>query len=80
MSTATAEAPTRTPEQIEADLRADLLTRHPEGVWNTSETRERFEVVGFCAPFCTAVRKADKVRGSLEFTHYPRFYFGFVPH
>lgn len=47
--------------------------------WTTDELREEFEVIGFMAPFCAVKRKADGVKGSMEFTHSPRFYFNFVP-
>jgi hypothetical protein len=35
-------------------------------------------VLGFQAPFVIARRKADDAVGSLEFTHQPRVYFGWV--
>lgn len=46
--------------------------------YNTSELSELFEVISFSAPFVIVVRKSDGVRGSLEFTHSPRFYFNFI--
>lgn len=46
--------------------------------WTTDELRDAFDVIGFMAPFCVVVRKADGVKGSLEFTHSPRVYFNFV--
>jgi hypothetical protein len=46
-------------------------------VWDTNQLRADFEVLGFSAPFVVARRKADGVRGSLEFQHNPRFYFNF---
>ena len=46
--------------------------------WDHDEVREHFEIIGFMAPFCVAIRKSDGKRGSLEFTHHPRFYFNFV--
>jgi len=46
--------------------------------WNTDQLREQFEVVGFLAPFVAVVRKSDGVKGTLEFTHMPRWYFNFV--
>jgi hypothetical protein len=49
-------------------------------VWDTEELVEEFEVIGFMAPFVVARRKADGVKGSLEFQHDPRFYFGWKPH
>lgn len=32
------------------------------------------------APLVVVRRKADGVKGSLEFQHNPRFYFNFQPH
>ena len=60
----------------EAAARADLEKRYGQ-VWDTAQLREAFDVVGFSAPFVVAVRKSDGKRGTLEFTHSPRFYFGF---
>ena len=48
-------------------------------VWDTDELRRDFEAVGFLAPFIVVRRKCDGVKGSLEFQHAPRFYFGFRP-
>jgi hypothetical protein len=47
--------------------------------WNTEELMAEFEVIGFMAPFVGVRRRSDGVRGSMEFTHYPRWYFNFVP-
>ncbi|HLN28595.1 MAG TPA: hypothetical protein VK395_12705 [Gemmataceae bacterium] len=47
-------------------------------VWDTTQLAENFEVVGFMAPYVVVHRKADGVKGSLEFQHQPRFYFNFV--
>jgi hypothetical protein len=46
--------------------------------WDTDQLREEFEVIGFMAPFVVVRRKADGVKGSMEFVHNPRFYFNFV--
>ena len=46
-------------------------------VWTTNELAEEFEVIGFMAPLVVVRRKADGVKGSLEFQHNPRFYFNF---
>jgi hypothetical protein len=50
-----------------------------EPVWNTDELKADFTVEGFAAPCVVVRRKSDNVRGSLCFTHRPRFYFGWVP-
>ena len=46
-------------------------------VYTTAELQENFEVTGFCAPFCEVTRKSDNIKGSLMFTHMPRFYYSF---
>ncbi len=46
-------------------------------VYDIDEAQEKFEFVGFGAPFVVVVRKSDNVKGSLEFSHNPRFYFDF---
>lgn len=48
-------------------------------VWDTRELAAEFVIVGFMAPYVVVQRKADGVKGSLEFQHMPRFYFGFRP-
>jgi hypothetical protein len=35
-------------------------------------------VLGFSAPFVVVRRRSDNVKGSLEFTHAPRLYFGWT--
>lgn len=45
--------------------------------WDTTQLQEDFEVQGFAAPFVVVVRKADGVKGVLEFSHRPRVYFDF---
>ena len=49
-------------------------------VWDTDQLSEEFEAIGFMAPLIVVRRRADGVKGSLEFQHSPRFYFGFQPH
>lgn len=49
-------------------------------VWSTDELGREFEVMGFMAPFVVVRRRSDGKKGSLEFQHEPRFYFGFSPH
>jgi hypothetical protein len=45
--------------------------------WDTDALQREFEVVGFAAPYVVVIRKADRVKGTLEFTHHPRTYFNF---
>lgn len=47
-----------------------------EQTWQTDEMRRDFEVLGFAAPYVVVRRKSDSKRGTLEFTHNPRVYFG----
>ena len=49
-------------------------------VWTTDQLSEEFEVIGFSAPLVVVGRKADRMKGSLEFQHQPRYYFNFQPH
>ena len=46
--------------------------------WDTDALRLEFEVIGFMAPFVVVKRKSDGAKGSMEFTHDPRWYFNFV--
>jgi hypothetical protein len=56
---------------------AEATFQVPEDAINTDQLRELYTVEGFMAPFVVVRRKADGVRGSLEFTHMPRWYFNF---
>lgn len=49
-------------------------------VWNTDELIQDFEVIGFLAPVVVVRRRADGVKGSLEFQHSPRLYWGWQEH
>jgi hypothetical protein len=49
-------------------------------VWDTSQLADDFEVIGFMAPYVVVRRSADDMKGSLEFQHDPRPYFGWHPH
>ena len=49
-------------------------------VWDTQQLAQDFEVIGFLAPLVVVRRKADGMKGSLEFQHTPRLYFNFEPH
>jgi len=58
---------------------AELRRRRDAGeqLWSTEALLRDFTVIGFVAPLVYVQRKADGVRGTLEFTHKPRYYFGF---
>ena len=55
--------------------RATLERRHGQ-VWDLRGLAASFIVIGFMAPYVVVRRKADGKVGSLEFQHFPRFYFG----
>ena len=63
----------------EPGSREALEAEHGQ-VWDTEQLRQDFEVIGFLAPLVVVRRKADGVKGSLEFQHVPRLYFNFEPH
>ncbi len=48
-------------------------------VWDTRELAAEFVIIGFLAPYVVVQRKADGVKGSLEFQNLPRFFFNFLP-
>jgi len=58
--------------------REALEAQHGQ-VWDVTELREEFEVLGFAAPLVVVKRLQDGVIGSLMFQHSPRFYFKFQP-
>ena len=62
-------------EVPESDLLLAMADNEP--VWDTAALKQDFEVLAFAAPFVIVKRRSDGVRGSLEFTHDPRCYFGF---
>jgi hypothetical protein len=64
-------------ELKEQALRAELERDYGE-VLDTKQMTEKYTVEGFCAPCVVVTRKEDGKRGSLAFTHMPRFYFDFV--
>ena len=71
-------------ENIRRDLVAELnshettkaeLERKHGRIWTTEQMRDEFEPLGFMAPFILVRRRCTGERGSLLFTHSPRFYF-----
>lgn len=55
--------------------RAKLEEKYGE-VMTTGEMQALYTVEGFLSPFVVCRRKADGKRGTLMFTHSPRYYFG----
>jgi hypothetical protein len=57
---------------------ADLAALAPDApVWDTQALQQDYEVIGFAAPFVVVRRRSDNQKGTLEFTHRPRWYFNF---
>lgn len=48
-----------------------------EPQWDTTEMQRDFEAIGFSAPYIVVRRRSDGVKGTLQFNHSPRIYFGF---
>ena len=46
-------------------------------VWDTEQLTKDFRVVSFMAPFAFVERRSDGRKGSLKFSHRPRFYHSF---
>ena len=55
----------------------EILEQSKGQVWDTEQLAADFEVNGFMAPFVIVTRKSDGVKGSLQFQHHPRYYYGF---
>lgn len=62
---------------LDPEPRETLEQRYGK-VWNTQELKRDFIVMGFFAPFVVVRRRSDRVRGSLEFQHEPRFFFNWT--
>jgi len=63
---------------IVPEMPAELAKAQAAGepTWDSKQFLDEFTPLGFMAPFVAVVRKADQVKGSLQFTHSPRVYFG----
>lgn len=60
------------------EIREKLEEKYGKGnVFDTDEASEKFDFIGFMAPFTVVERKEDGVKGTLTFQHDPRFYFDF---
>jgi len=60
------------------DPREELGARYGQ-LWDTQELQADYSVEGFMAPFVVVLRKADDVKGTLMFSHSPKFYHSFNP-
>ena len=47
-------------------------------IYNTTELKDAFEVIAFAAPYVVVIDRKTQEKGTLEFTHLPRFYFNFI--
>ncbi len=63
--------------QEEQDARSALEARYKD-VMTTSEMTKKFEVLSFCAGVVVVRDRETGMGGTLEFTHMPRFYFGWI--
>ena len=63
---------------MECKMKRLTIEKERGQVWNTKELQKDFTVLGFASPCVLVIRKSDGVKGTLEFTHQPRFYFDFV--
>lgn len=62
----------------EDNTKAELESKHGQ-IWTTSEMQEEFDALGFMAPFIIVRKRNTGERGSLMFTHSPRYYFSWKP-
>ena len=60
-----------------AEFRKGLEAAYSD-VYDMTELKEGFEVLGFLAPYVVVINRETQQKGSLQFTHMPRFYFNFV--
>ena len=63
-------------EMIETDQPLRDLAQADQR-WDTQQLQRDFIVHSFLAPFVFVTRKSDGAKGTMEFTHRPRFYFNF---
>ncbi len=68
-------------EITKADNSRTALETRVGQTWNTSELQEDFEPLGFLSPYIVVRRKADQIKGSLEFCNSDgeRVYHSFEP-
>jgi hypothetical protein len=66
-------------EMVETGQPARDLAQNKGQTWTSEQLRADFEVIGFAAPYVVVRRKSDGAKGSLEFVHAPRRYFGWSP-
>lgn len=62
---------------VTADPDREVMEKRWGKVWDTKELQLDFKVEGFLAPYIIVERLSDGVRGTLTFSHYPRWYYNF---
>lgn len=62
--------------EVNQDAERTKLEEKYGEVLTTDQMQEQFTVEGFLAPFVVCRRKSDGKRGTLMFSHSPRYYFG----
>lgn len=72
---------------VELKMLRELMDRHPrtreellaiaQPVYDQDQLRERFEILGFRAPFVVVRERGSGRQGSMIFQNHPRFYFSF---
>ncbi len=65
----------------DSDNSREALESRVGRTWNTSELQQDFEPLGFLSPYIVVRRKADQIKGSLEFrnSYGERVYHSFEP-
>lgn len=63
-------------DQEKTEFRAALTAQFGD-TWDTTELQQVYSVEGLGGGLCVVTRKSDGKRGSLDFTHMPRFYHSF---
>lgn len=61
-----------------SDPQTELGAKYGQ-LWDTGEFQKDYTVHSFLAPYVSVTRKSDKLRGTLLFSHSPRFYHSFQP-
>ena len=60
------------------EVKENLEKEYGKGnVFTMEEATEKFDFIGFMAPFTVVERKEDGIKGTLTFQDRPRFYFDF---
>lgn len=65
--------------ELNAGMRRHELEKEYGEVMDSSELLDKYEILGFMAPYVIVRREYDKAEGTFEFQHDPRFYFNWKP-